>query len=173
MIRETTKRVAILGVISAFAAILSYIEAILSFGFFIPGVKLGLANIAVVIVLYIYGYKDAFFVNIIRIFVVGLLFTNMFSIMFSIAGATISYIVMILLKKLNIFSPIGVSVAGGVAHNVGQLVIAMFIIESYSVINYVPILMIAGIICGLIVGIISLMVIKYLKVILRKRDIIW
>ena len=172
MIRETTKRVAILGVISAFAAILSYIEAILSFGFFIPGVKLGLANIAVVIVLYIYGYKDAFFVNIIRIFVVGLLFTNMFSIMFSIAGATISYIVMILLKKLNIFSPIGVSVAGGVAHNVGQLVIAMFIIESYSVINYVPILMIAGIICGLIVGIISLMVIKYLKVILRKRDII-
>ena len=172
MIRETTKRVAILGVISAFAAILSYIEAILSFGFFIPGVKLGLANIAVVIVLYIYGYKDAFFVNIIRIFVVGLLFTNMFSIMFSIAGATISYIVMILLKKINIFSPIGVSVAGGVAHNVGQLVIAMFFIESYSVINYVPILMIAGIICGLIVGIISLMVIKYLKVILRKRDII-
>ena len=172
MIRETTKRVAILGVISAFAAILSYIEAILSFGFFIPGVKLGLANIAVVIVLYIYGYKDSFFVNIIRIFVVGLLFTNMFSIMFSIAGATISYIVMILLKKINIFSPIGVSVAGGVAHNVGQLVIAMFFIESYSVINYVPILMIAGIICGLIVGIISLMVIKYLKVILRKRDII-
>lgn len=172
MIRETTKRVAILGVISAFAAILSYIEAILSFGFFIPGVKLGLANIAVVIVMYIYGNKDAFFVNIIRIIVVGLLFTNMFSIMFSISGAAISYIVMILLKKLNVFSPIGVSVAGGVAHNVGQLIIAMFIIDSYSVINYLPILMIAGIICGLIVGIVSLMVIKYLKVILRKRDIL-
>ena len=172
MIRETTKKVAILGVISAFAAILSYIEAIISFGFFIPGVKLGLANLAVVIVMYIYGYKDAFFVNIVRIVVVGLLFANMFSIMFSIAGAVISYIAMALLKKINLFSPIGVSVAGGVAHNIGQLIIAMFIIESYSVINYLPVLMIAGIICGLIVGIVAWMVIKYVNVIFRKRDII-
>ena len=104
MIRETTKKVAILGVISAFAAILSYIEAIISFGFFIPGVKLGLANLAVIIVMYIYGYKDAFFLNIVRIVVVGLLFANMFSIMFSIAGAVISYITMVLLKKI-IYKP--------------------------------------------------------------------
>ena len=172
MIRETTKKVAILGVISAFAAILSYIEAIIPFGFFIPGVKLGLANLAVIIVMYIYGYKDAFFLNIVRIVVVGLLFANMFSIMFSIAGAVISYIAMALLKKINLFSPIGVSVAGGVAHNIGQLIIAMFIIESYSVINYLPVLMIAGIICGLIVGIVAWMVIKYVNVIFRKRDII-
>ena len=122
--------------------------------------------------MYIYGYKDAFFVNIVRIVVVGLLFANMFSIMFSIAGAVISYITMVLLKKINFFSPIGVSVAGGVAHNVGQLIIAMFIVESYSVINYLPILMIAGIICGLIVGIVAWMVIKYINVIFRKRDII-
>ena len=171
MINKTTKRIALLGVVSAFAAILSYIEAIISFGFFIPGFKLGLANIAVVIILYIYGYKDAFFVNIVRIIVVGLLFANMFSITFSIAGAIISYITMIAVKKIDIFSPVGVSIVGGVAHNVGQIIIAMFIIESYSVIHYLPILMIAGIICGFIVGMISMIVIKYFKVILRKRDI--
>ena len=170
MIKENTKRIAILGVISAFAAILSYIEAIISFGIFIPGVKLGLANIAVVIALYIYGYKDALLINIVRILIVGLIFGNMFSISFSIAGALISYIVMSLLKKVDIFSPIGVSVAGGVAHNVGQLFIAALVIESYSVINYLPILMLAGIICGLIIGFVSMMVIKYLNVILRKRE---
>lgn len=172
MIRENTKKIATLGVIAAFGAILSYIEAIISFGIFIPGVKLGLANIAVVIALYIYGYKDALIINIVRIVVVGLIFGNLFSISFSIAGALISYIVMALLKKVDIFSTIGVSVAGGVAHNVGQLLIATLIIESYSVINYLPVLMLAGIICGLIIGIVSHMVIKYLSVILGKREVL-
>lgn len=172
MIRENTKKIATLGVIASFGAILSYIEAIISFGIFIPGVKLGLANIAVVIALYIYGYKDALIINIVRIVVVGLIFGNLFSISFSIAGALISYIVMALLKKVDIFSTIGVSVAGGVAHNVGQLLIATLIIESYSVINYLPVLMLAGIICGLIIGIVSHMVIKYLSVILGKREVL-
>ena len=172
MKKNKAERNAILGVIGAFAAILSYIEALISFGIFIPGAKLGLANVAVVIVMYIYGYKDAFLVNIVRIVVVGLLFSNMFSIIFSVAGATISYITMVILKKTDIFSPVGLSVAGGVAHNVGQIIIAIFIINSYSVINYLPILMLAGIICGFIIGIIALMVIKYLNIILRKREMI-
>ena len=172
MIKENTKKIATLGVIAAFGAILSYIEAIISFGIFIPGVKLGLANLAVVIALYIYGYKDAIIINIVRIIVVGLIFGNLFSISFSIAGALISYIVMALLKRLDIFSPIGVSVAGGVAHNVGQLFIAALVIESYSVINYLPILIFAGIVCGLVIGIVSHMMIKYLSVILRKREVL-
>lgn len=173
MINKDTKRIAILGVITAFAAILSYIEAIISFGMFIPGVKLGLANIAVVICFYLYGYKEALMVNVVRIIIVGLLFGNMFSISFSIAGALVSYIVMVLLKKTDIFSPIGISVAGGVAHNVGQILIASLIIESYSVIYYLPMLMIAGIVCGLIIGFISILVIKYMKFFNRKREIIW
>ena len=172
MINKDTKRIAILGVITAFAAILSYIEAIISFGMFIPGVKLGLANIAVVICFYLYGYKEALMVNVVRIIIVGLLFGNMFSISFSIAGALVSYIVMVLLKKTDIFSPIGISVAGGVAHNVGQILIASLIIESYSVIYYLPMLMIAGIVCGLIIGFISILVIKYMKFFNRKREII-
>ena len=173
MSREKTRKIAILGVIAAFGAILSYIEAIIDFGIFIPGVKLGLANIAVVIILYIYGYKDALIINIIRIIIVGLLFGNLFSISFSIGGALISYIIMALLKRTDIFSPIGVSVAGGVAHNVGQLMIASFVIESYSIINYLPILMVAGIICGLVIGIIGSMVIRYISIILRKREMAW
>ena len=173
MIRDNTKKIATLGVIAAFGAILSYIEAIISFGIFIPGVKLGLANIAVIIALYIYGYKDAIIINLVRIIVVGLIFGNLFSISFSIAGALISYVIMALLKRIDIFSPIGVSVAGGVAHNVGQLLIAALVIESYSVINYMPILIFAGIICGLIIGIVSNVVIRYLSVILRKREVIW
>lgn len=172
MINKDTKRIAILGVIIAFAAILSYIEAIISLGMFIPGVKLGLANIAVVICFYLYGYKEALMVNVVRIIIVGLLFGNMFSISFSISGALVSYIVMVLLKKTDIFSPIGISVAGGVAHNVGQILIASLIIESYSVIFYLPILMIAGIVCGLIIGFISILVIKYMKFFNRKREII-
>lgn len=172
MIREKTKKIALLGVVSAFAAILSYIEAIISFGIFIPGAKLGLANIAVVIAMYIYSYKDALCINIVRIVIVGLLFANMFSILFSIAGALISYIVMAVLKRIDIFTPVGVSVAGGVAHNVGQLLVASIIIESYSVINYLPILMIAGIICGIIIGIVSSIVIRYMNIILGKREIV-
>ena len=172
MINKDTKRIAILGVIIAFAAILSYIEAIISIGMFIPGVKLGLANIAVVICFYLYGYKEALMVNVVRIIIVGLLFGNMFSISFSISGALVSYIVMVLLKKTDIFSPIGISVAGGVAHNVGQILVASLIIESYSVIYYLPILMIAGIVCGLIIGFISILVIKYMKFFNRKREII-
>lgn len=172
MNKNKAERIALLGVIGAFAAILSYIEALVSFGPFIPGAKLGLANVAVVIVMYIYGYKDAFLVNIVRIVVVGLLFTNMFSILFSIAGATISYVAMIILKKTDAFSPVGISVAGGVAHNAGQIIIAIFIIDSYSVINYLPVLMLAGIICGFIIGLVALMVIKYLNIILRKREMV-
>ena len=167
--KKNAEKIAIVGIFSAFTAILSYIEVIISFGMFIPGVKLGLANIAIVVVLYIYGYKYALLVNIVRIIVVGLLFTNVFSIAFSMAGALISFIVMAFLKKIDIFSPIGVSVAGGVSHNIGQLFIACFIISSYSVVNYIPILMIAGIICGFVIGLTSMGVIKYTKKFLERR----
>lgn len=170
MMKNKAEKVAVIGVISSFAAILSYIEVLVSFGVFIPGVKLGLANIAVVVAMYIYGLKFALFVNIIRIIVVGLLFSNVFSILFSIAGALISFLVMAILKKIDIFSPIGVSVAGGVSHNIGQIMIAGLIISSYSIVNYIPVLMIAGIICGFIIGFIGLIMIKYLNIILRRKE---
>ncbi len=155
-----TKDVAVIGVLAAFGAILSYIEAILSFTTGIPGVKIGLANIAVVVALYMYGSKNAFMINIVRIIVVGLLFGNAFSMVFSAAGAIISFVVMVLFKKTNRFSILGVSTVGGVAHNIGQIMIAALVVDSYSVIYYMPALFIAGIITGVIIGFVSKMLIK-------------
>ena len=157
-----TKDVAVIGVLAAFGAILSYIEAILSFTTGIPGVKIGLANIAVVVALYMYGSKNAFMINIVRIIVVGLLFGNAFSMVFSAAGAIISFVVMVLFKKTNRFSILGVSTVGGVAHNIGQIMIAALVVDSYSVIYYMPALFIAGIITGVIIGFVSKMLIKYI-----------
>ena len=155
-----TKDVAVIGVLAAFGAILSYIEAILSFTTGIPGVKIGLANIAVVVALYMYGSKNAFMINIVRIIVVGLLFGNAFSMVFSAAGAIISFVVMVLFKKTNRFSILGVSTVGGVAHNIGQIMIAAIVVDSYSVIYYMPALFIAGIITGVMIGFVSKMLIK-------------
>lgn len=155
-----TKDVTVIGVLAAFGAILSYIEAILSFSTGIPGVKIGLANIAVVVALYMYGSKNAFMINIVRIIVVGLLFGNAFSMVFSAAGAIISFVVMVLFKKTNRFSILGVSTVGGVAHNIGQIMIAALVVDSYSVIYYMPALFIAGIITGVIIGFVSKMLIK-------------
>lgn len=157
-----TKEIAIIGVLAAFGAILSYIEAILSLSIGIPGVKLGLANIAVVVALYLYGNKSALLVNIVRIIIVGLLFGNVFSIMFSAAGAIVSFASMILLKRMNLFSALGVSTAGGVAHNIGQIIVASIVVDRYSIIYYMPALFIAGIITGVLIGFISKLLLKYI-----------
>lgn len=164
---KKTQRIAVIGVISAFAIILSYIESLISFNFFVPGVKLGLANLAVVMVMYIYGNREAIIVNFIRIFIVGLLFTNLFSILFSIAGAVISFLLMALAKRTGKLSVMGVSVIGGVSHNIGQIIVAAFVVETYSVIYYVPVLIVAGVVTGMINGIVSETLVKYLRGILK------
>lgn len=159
---KKSELVAIVGVIAAFAAVLSYVEAIIPFTIWIPGVKLGLANIAIVVVLYLYGSREAFAVNVVRILVVGLLFGNMFSISFSLAGAFISFVVMVLVKKTDLFTIIGVSVSGGVAHNLGQMIVASVVVDTYNVVYYMPALMIAGIITGIIIGIVGKIILKYM-----------
>ena len=159
---KRNKIIAMIGVMAAFAAVLSYIEAMIAFSIWIPGVKLGLANIAVVIVLYLYGEKEALSVNVIRIIIVSLLFGNMFSMLYSLAGAAFSFIAMVLFKKMDCFSALGVSVAGGVFHNLGQAIVASFIVNTYSVMFYVPALIIAGIVTGIIIGIVSKAIIRYM-----------
>lgn len=160
--RTTAEIVAVVGVMAAFAAILSYIEVLIPFSIWIPGVKLGLANIAVVVVLHLYGAREALAVNLIRIIVVGLLFGNAFSMLFSISGAAISYGAMCFAKKTDIFSVIGVSVVGGVGHNIGQIAVAALVVETYSIIYYVPALIIAGIITGIIIGIVGKLILRYI-----------
>ena len=148
------RKISVIALFSAFAILASYIETFIpSIG--IPGVKLGLANIAVVLALFILDPESAIIINVVRIVIVGLLFGNMFSIAFALAGAFVSITVMIILKRFFDFSIITVSIFGGFFHNVGQLIVAFILVDSYSVFTYLPVLLIAGIITGLIIGILA------------------
>ena len=141
------------GVFSALALIFSYVETLIPFHIGIPGVKLGLANLIIVIALYKMRLSEAFLLSIVRVLMSGFLFGNYFSIIYSLAGGILSLCVMAALKKAGGFSVMGISIAGGVFHNIGQMVVAMMVMETFSVIYYVPVLIIAGMVTGLIIGI--------------------
>jgi heptaprenyl diphosphate synthase len=145
-------KTAYLGIFSALAIIFGYVETLVPVFAGVPGIKLGLANLAVLFILQRYTWKEAVIVSVIRILVIGFLFGNLFSIVYSLAGAALSLTIMTLMMKKSDFSLIGVSVAGGVSHNVGQLIIAMMVLESTSLIYYGPALLISGVITGLLIG---------------------
>lgn len=156
-------RAAYFGVFTALALILSYVEMLIPISFGIPGVKLGLANLIIVIVLYKTDWKEAFLLSVVRIVLSGFIFGNMFSILYSLAGGLLSLAVMAALKGRETFSVAGVSIAGGVSHNIGQLVVAMIVVETYQVGYYLPVLLIAGLLTGLLIGIISGEVLKRIR----------
>lgn len=136
------------------ALMLSYIESLFPFFFGVPGMKLGLANLAVVVVLYHYGWREALTVNILRIILSGLLFGNMFSVLFSLGGALVSFLCMTVAKRAGL-SLYGVSMAGGVFHNIGQLVIAAFLVGTAAVGYYAPALLVAGLVTGAVIGVLG------------------
>ena len=146
-------RVAVFGVFTALALIFSYVELLIPINFGIPGAKLGLANLVIIIVLYKTDWKEALLLSVVRIVLAGFLFGNLFGILYSLAGGILSLAVMALLKRSGAFSIIGVSMAGGVSHNVGQLIMAMLVVETYAVGYYLPVLLIAGLITGTLIGI--------------------
>jgi len=148
-------RVAYFGVFTALALIFSYVETLIPFNIGIPGVKLGLANLIIVIALYKMKLSEVYLLSIVRVLLNGFIFGNYFSIIYSLAGGLLSLTVMALLKKKGGFSILGISMAGGVMHNVGQLIIAMIIVETFSVVYYVPVLLISGLITGFVIGIAS------------------
>ena len=148
-------KVAYFGVFTTLALIFSYVETLIPIQFGIPGVKLGLANLIIVIALYRMKLSEAYLLSIVRVLLAGFIFGNYFSIIYSLAGGLLSLTVMALLRKKCGFSVIGVSIAGGVIHNIGQLIIASVIVETFSVMYYVPVLLIAGLVTGLLIGIAS------------------
>ena len=148
-------KVAYFGVFTALALIFSYVETLIPFNFGIPGVKLGLANLIIVIALYKMKLKEVYLLSVVRVLLNGFIFGNYFSIIYSLAGGLMSLSFMALLKKKGGFSILGISMAGGVMHNVGQLIIAMIIVETFSVAYYVPVLLISGLVTGLLIGITS------------------
>ena len=142
------------------ALILSYVELLIPINFGIPGMKLGLANLLVVILLYKGCPRDALLLSVIRILLSGLIFGNMFSIFYSLGGGLLSLAVMVFLKKTGQFTVAGISIGGGASHNVGQLLVAMFVVQTYQVGYYLPVLLIAGVITGAVIGILSAEVLK-------------
>lgn len=148
-------KVAYFGVFTALALIFSYVETLIPIHLGIPGVKLGLANLIIVITLYKMGTKEAYVLSVVRIVLAGFIFANMFSILYSMAGGLLSLIVMAFLKKTDKFSVIGISMAGGVFHNIGQLIMAAIVLESLSITYYLPALLIAGVLTGFLIGFIA------------------
>lgn len=147
------RRVALTGMMASLALIFSYVEVLFPFNAGIPGVKLGLANLVPLIILYRLDARYAFAANLIRVILAGLLFSGLFAALYSLAGSLASFLVMYLLKKTRLFSVIGVSTAGGVFHNLGQLIVAMLAVSGPQLFHYMPVLIISGMIAGIIVGI--------------------
>ena len=148
-----TKTTALIGVCIALAMILSYIELLIPPLYSaIPGIKMGLSNIVIVFLLYRFGSGYAFAVSILRVVLVSLLFGNVMALMYSLAGAVLSLIVMIVLRKLKFLSTVGVSVAGAVAHNVGQVLMAMLLLDTTELGYYMVVLVVTGTISGTLIG---------------------
>ena len=148
-----TKALALSAMFACLALIFSYVEAIIPFNIGIPGIKLGLANLVIVIALYELNFRYAFVINVIRILLAGLLFSGVFGALYSLAGGILSLLVMWALKKTGLFTMFGVSMAGGVVHNMGQLLVAAAIVSNLRMFLYFPILMFSGILCGILMGI--------------------
>lgn len=163
MRNKKTLQLTTMAFIIAFAMILSFVESRIPAFVAIPGVKVGLANIAVIFTLYKLGVKEAITVSIIRVLMIAMLFGSAVSLIYSICGAILSLASMILLKKLTPLTEVAVSVTGGVMHNVGQIAAASFMLSTNVVIYYLPFLLVSGTIAGIVVGIASAILIKRVK----------
>lgn len=144
-----------MGLLTALGLIIGYIEFLVPIPLGIPGVKPGFANIVIVWALYSLGPWEALMINGMRIFLSGFLFGNFSMILYSLAGASVSFLCMCLAKKSGLFSMTGVSMIGGVMHNMGQLLMAMAVLETVSLVYYGPVLLTAGVITGLLIGIVT------------------
>ena len=157
------KKVAVLGLCVALAMIMSYIESLFPLNLAVPGIKMGLANIVIIFLLYRVGFSSACIVSLIRVFLVSMLFGNVMMMAYSIAGAVLSLAVMLVLKKCGKFSVVGVSIAGGVAHNAGQIIMAVILLGAKQIAYYLPVLAVTGTVTGVLIGIAASFVIKRVK----------
>lgn len=186
------RRTAELGLFLALALILSYVESLIPFSFGIPGIKLGLPNLIVLLLLYegignggadtkaqdvrrsvrilTKGEREALLVNGLRIVLSGFLFSNLYAILYALAGAVCSFLAMLFARRTKRFSMAGVSMLGGVFHNIGQLLVAMAVVETFAVVYYVPFLIAAGTVTGAVLGLVGMELFPYLQRINRKGE---
>ena len=144
--------IALFGAFTALAFIFSYLESLIPVIVAVPGMKLGLANLIVVLVLYSQNSKNAFCISLVRILLVGFTFGNLSTMLYSLAGGLLSFLVMILAKKVHVFSILGVSILGACAHNVGQILVALLVIENHRILYYLPFLTLSSLVTGALIG---------------------
>lgn len=149
---DLARKIAYLGMFTALALVLGWLETLIPIYPLVPGMKLGLANVVTLLVLYRFGWKEAGCVNLLRIGLSGMLFGNLSLVFYSLAGAVLSLVSMMVLKKTDWFSITGISVSGGVMHNLGQLVLAVFLMENGRVFYYAPVLLVTGTVSGVLIG---------------------
>lgn len=155
-----SRKIAFLGLLIALAFVLSYVEMLLPINIGIPGAKVGLANLVIMVALYTIGERNAFILSVVRVVLVGLTFGNLAMMIYSLAGAMLSFVAMLIAKRIKLFSVTGVSVIGGVFHNLGQIIVAIIVLDTASLIYYFPFLVVVGTISGIVIGIISGMIIE-------------
>lgn len=149
------RQITTMGMLVALAMVLGFVETLIPINLGIPGMKLGLANIVVVIALFLFDIKTAVVVSILRIILIAMTFGNMSMMFYSIAGASLSLLSMIAISKIKSFSLISISIIGGIMHNVGQIICAAFVVRTNGVFTYLPVLMIAGLVSGALIGIVA------------------
>lgn len=155
-----SRKIALYGLFIALAFIFSYIESLFPIPFPVPGIKLGLANLVVIIVIYGIGVKEAFVLSMIRILLVGFTFRDPSTLIFSFAGGFLSWLMMTVFLKLKLFSMVGVSIIGGIAHNIGQIIVAIIYVNNMGMLYYLPVLMVSGVISGTLIGILAAVILK-------------
>lgn len=159
-----SQKIARYALLTALAMVLSWLESMVPVTTAVPGVKLGLTNLVVIFALYRMSLRDAAAISGIRVLLVSMTFGNAYSFAYSLAGATLSLAVMALLKKTGKLSMLGVSVAGGVCHNIGQILVAMAVLETTGLIYYLPVLMVSGVVAGVCIGVVGAVVTKRIKI---------
>ena len=150
-----TKKLTTLGLSVALALILSYVESLLPPLVAVPGVKVGLPNVVILFLLYRYGGKEAGGVSLVRLLLTAALFTGFAAFFYGLSGAALSLLGAALLQKTGRFSPLGVSVAGGVLHNLGQIALAALVLDSGYIFAYLPFLLLSGTAAGALVGLLT------------------
>lgn len=150
-----SKRIARYALLVALAMVLSWLESLVPLSAAVPGMKLGLTNLVVLFALYRMSAADAITLSLVRVILVSATFGNAYAFAYSLAGAVLSFLIMWLMKKYGNFSTVGVSVAGGVGHNLGQIIVAAVVLENSGIFYYFPALLISGTIAGIAIGIVG------------------
>ncbi|MDR1550793.1 MAG: Gx transporter family protein [Hungatella sp.] len=169
-VKNSAHVAALYGMLIALAFVLSFVETLIPISLGIPGVKLGLANLVTIVGLYTVGTGGTVFISLLRIVLTGFTFGNLFAMLYSLGGWSLSLLIMVLCKRKNWMGTTGISILGGVGHNIGQVCVAALVVKQAGVFFYLPMLLVAGTAAGLLIGILGGMIISRISNFIKKMQ---